>query len=98
MSKYPLLIAYIADFNRHQRIFGHPQIKSFLGQSEIDQLVEKLNMTIQTANPLCCSGEADWVSIKLAIEAGKELRQYVTAAQYNMPELLVLESVVAGEK
>ena len=69
MSKYPLLVAYIADFNRHQRIFGHPQIKSFLDQSGIDQLVEKLNMATLSAmddnNFDCtntCSGDGKYCS------------------------------------
>jgi hypothetical protein len=98
MSKYPLLTAYIADFNLYTKALQRPQIKLLLDQSGIDRLVDDINMTIQTANPLCCGGEADWSDIKLAIDTGKELRQYVTATEYNMPELLVLERVLAGEK
>jgi hypothetical protein len=100
MSKYPLLIAYIADFNRHQRIFGHPQIKSFLDQSGIDQLVEKLNMATFSVmdHSGVCSGEIDWASIHQGWAAGRELEMYVADTEYNMPELIVLTNAPVMEK
>jgi hypothetical protein len=100
MSKYPLLIAYIADFNRHQRIFGHPQIKSFLDQSGIDQLVEKLNMatlSVMDDNNFF-QGEIDWTSIQQGWAAGRELEMYVAETGYNMPELITLTHAPVMEK
>jgi hypothetical protein len=101
MSKYPLLIAYIADFNRHQRNFGHPQIKSFLDQSGIDRLAEYMNISIQSltdASAPICTGEADWASIQLGMAAGRELEMYVADTGYNMPELVVLANTPVMEK
>jgi hypothetical protein len=100
MSKYPLLVAYIADFNRHQRIFGHPQIKSFLDQSGIDQLVEKINTATLSVmdDPLVFSGEVDWASIQQGWAAGRELEMYVADTEYNMPELITLTHAPVMEK
>jgi hypothetical protein len=100
MSTYPLLIAYIADFNRHQRIFGHPQIKSLLDQSGIDQLVEKINMATFSVmdHPEVCSGEIDWASIQQGWAASRELEMYVADTEYNMPELIKLTHAPVMEK
>jgi hypothetical protein len=99
MSKYPRVTRYIADFNHHQRMFGHPQIKLLLDQSGIDQLVEKLNRTIgfAIAHPAVLSGEKDFTEFDAVRGIGEELKMYVAATEHNMPELVYKTDVSNDE-
>ena len=91
MSTHQNLVAYIADFNKMARAFGREQITLFLDQTAIDRLAESMNIVMQTADPApqVLAGEPDWEQIELTIAAGRELQEYVLAAQYTMPTLLV---------